>query len=277
LGGRRQGGISPSREAPVVMFFTDPVRGHRHGYYDGLDGSGNYHYVGEGQIGDQVLAQGNKAIQRHVEEGRKLEGFLSEGVNVTYLGEFECIDMYWRDAHESGNSDVIRQVIVHVLRPLQDIPVELPELPVVPPQIPQVDFVSVEEQNTERAFVVPDREPYEMERAEAGLVHRYRRFLLSRGHNVSRAKIIPPGEGAPLYSDLWDETTGELVEAKASVARDHIRMAVGQMLDYRRFVSGAKTFTILVPQRPRDDLVAFIHSVGLGVLYPDGEDDWKWE
>jgi hypothetical protein len=54
-------------------------------------------------------------------------------------------------------------------------------------------------------------------------------------------------------------------------------MAVGQMLDYRRFVSGAKIFTILVPQRPRDDPVEFVHSVGLGVVYPLGEDDWNRE
>lgn len=32
FGGRRQGGISPSSSTPVVMFFTDPATGHRHGY-----------------------------------------------------------------------------------------------------------------------------------------------------------------------------------------------------------------------------------------------------
>lgn len=31
FGGRRQGGIGPSREAPVVLFFTSPNTGHQHG------------------------------------------------------------------------------------------------------------------------------------------------------------------------------------------------------------------------------------------------------
>ena len=34
FGGRRQGGISPSRESPVVMLFTDPRTGYQQGYYD---------------------------------------------------------------------------------------------------------------------------------------------------------------------------------------------------------------------------------------------------
>jgi hypothetical protein len=64
FGGRQQGGIGPSRIAPVVLFFTDPVTGQRHGYYDGFDDEGLYNFVGEGQFGDQRLVQGNRAILR---------------------------------------------------------------------------------------------------------------------------------------------------------------------------------------------------------------------
>ena len=48
--------------------------------------------------------------------------------------------------------------------------------------------------------------------------------LLSQGHTVVRLRIIPPGEGSPLYSDLWDETTHELIEAEGSVTRDQLRL-----------------------------------------------------
>ena len=68
-GGRRQGGIGPSREAPVVLFFTDPATGHQHGYYDGWDDDKLFNYVGEGQTGDQRMVQGNKAILNHVRKG----------------------------------------------------------------------------------------------------------------------------------------------------------------------------------------------------------------
>jgi hypothetical protein len=208
----------------------------------------------------------------HTEEGRTLEGFLAQGTEVTYLGEFELGDTYMRDAHETDNEEVIRQVIVFRLRPLGELPVPLPPAPVTPPKKPAVDFVAVEEQHTERAFVAPDREPYELERCEATLVHKYRQHLLRRGHEVSRLRVVPAGEGAPLYSDLWDETTLELVEAKGNVTRDQIRLAVGQLLDYGRFVE-AKTRAVLVPSRPRDDLLAYLKSVDVNAIYPEG-DEW---
>jgi hypothetical protein len=136
----------------------------------------------------------------------------------------------------------------------------------------RTEVVPVEERHTERAFVAPDREPYELERREADLVHRYRNHLLRRGHNVSRLRVVPAGESAPLYSDLWDETAHELVEAKGGVTREQIRTGVGQLLDYGRFID-AKTRTLLVPARPRQDLLDLLKTVGIGLVYPDG-DQW---
>jgi hypothetical protein len=132
--------------------------------------------------------------------------------------------------------------------------------------------VPVEEQHTERSFVSPDREPYELERKEASLVHRYRQYLQQQGHEVDRLRLVPPGESRPLYSDLWDETSRELVEAKATVTRDSLRMAVGQLLDYGRFAQ-ASSLAVLLPSRPRDDLLAYLHNVGITVIYPD-RDTW---
>ncbi|MEJ3750040.1 restriction endonuclease [Actinomycetes bacterium KLBMP 9797] len=274
-GGRQQGGIAPSRETPVVMFFTDPSTGHQHGYYDGWDEAGLFNYVGEGQKGDQRFVQGNKSIQRHHEEGRSLEGFLARGTEVTYLGEFKLVDTYFRDAHETGDESTLRQVIVFRLQPLGPVPVELPSAPITPTDKATVDQVPVEEQHTERSFVTPSREPYEMERTEAALVQRYHTYLLSIGHTVSRLRVVPPGEGAPLYSDLWDQTSRELIEAKASVTRDQVRQAVGQLLDYGRFAKADKR-SLLVPSRPRPDLLAYLRTVGIDVIYPDS-DGWARE
>jgi hypothetical protein len=271
-GGRQQGGISPSRTAPVVMFFTDPATGHQHGYYDGWDADGYFEYVGEGQTGDQRFVQGNKAILTHAADARSLEGFLANRSIVTYLGEFELVDTYFRDAHETGDETKIRQVIVFRLRPLSPVPVDLPTAPITPSDRPTVERVPVEELHTERSFVTPSREPYEAERVEAALVHRYRRHLQGLGHIVTRLRVVPPGEGAPLYSDLLDETTSDLVEAKSTVTRDAMRMAIGQLFDYGRFAD-AKTRTVLVPSRPRSDLLAYLSTMDVDVVYPDG-DGW---
>lgn len=84
---------------------------------------------------------------------------------------------------------------------------------------------------------------------------------------------MPPGEGAPLYTDLWDESDKELVEAKGSVTRNSIRFAVGQLLDYDRFV-GAEQLAVLVPERPRQDLVEYLASADITAVYPSG-DNWE--
>ncbi|MEV1295421.1 hypothetical protein [Pseudonocardia sp. NPDC049635] len=268
-GGRRQGGIGPSSQTPAVLFFTDPSTGRQHGYYDGWGSDGLFHYVGEGQRGDQQLTQGNKAILNHAEDGRSLEGFQAEGTSVTYLGEFFLVDYYFTDAHETGDVNVMRQVVVFRLRPNTEVPISLPSLPVPPPREHDVANVPVEERHTERAHVTPNREPYEAERKESGLVERYRRHLELDGHTVSRLRVVPAGESRPLYSDLWDETTSELVEAKGTVTRDALRQAVGQLFDYGRFVD-ATTRAVLVPSRPREDLIAYLTAAKVSVIFPEG-------
>ena len=270
-GGLQRGRAGVGGEVVLGREPTDVAAGHRHGYYDGWDDDGLFNYYGEGQIGDQRVVQGNKAILNHKTEGPTLEGFLARGTTVTYLGTFELVDHYWTEAHESG-STTVRQVVVFRLRPLNAIPVDLPHVPVSRADGPRIDTVPVEEQHTERAFVTPDREPYEIERREATLVHRYREHLRRQGHEVGRLRVVPAGESAPLHSDLWDVTGRELVEAKGLVTREQLRSAVGQLLDYGRFV-GAKTRTVLVPTRPRADLLAYLAYAGVSAVYPDG-DNW---
>jgi hypothetical protein len=272
FGGRQQGGIGPSSKTPVVLFFTDPVTGHRHGYYDGWDADGLFNYVGEGQTGDQRLVQGNKSILNHAADGRTLEGFFASGPIVTYLGEFHLVDHYFTDAHETGSTEP-RQVVVFRLHPANEVPVELPHVPFTLADKPLVDVVPVEEHNTERAFVTPDREPYELERREAALVYRYREHLQRLGHDVQRLRLLPRGETSPLYCDLWDVTARDLIEAKATVSREHLRTAVGQLLDYGRFVQTSQ-MTVLVPSRPRPDLIAYLTSAGITAVYPTG-DGWE--
>ena len=54
----------------------------------------------------------------------------------------------------------------------------------------------------------------------------------------------------------------------------HLRLqigdAVGQCLVYGRFVE-ARSRSVLVSSRPRPDLLAYLGSVGIGVIYPDGD------
>jgi hypothetical protein len=132
----------------------------------------------------------------------------------------------------------------------------------------KVKHVPVEEQYTERAFVEPGREPYEAERREGKLVQAFCEYLRSKGYAVQRLQVLPTGEVKPIFSDLYIPEIPLLVEAKGTVERGSIRMALGQLLDYRRFVEQARC-AILVPSQPRSDIAELVRSAGVELYWPE--------
>jgi hypothetical protein len=101
-------------------------------------------------------------------------------------------------------------------------------------------------------------------------VKHYESHLRQRGHDVARLKIVPPGEHRPLFCDLFDRTANTVIEAKGSVTREAIRMAIGQLRDYGRFIPGAQ-LVVLVPEQPRGDLLAFLNAVSIDAVWPESD------
>lgn len=274
-GGRTQGGIGPSKKTPNVLIFSDPVAGEPHGYYDGWQADGCFHYTGEGQRGDQQMKSGNAAILNHEAEGRALRVFEGARGTVTYVDEFELDGdepFYRTDAPETGNGP-LREVIVFRLRP-KSIASGRPSSKLAPVLAgPASEDVPIEQQQTERAFVAPSHEPYEAERREQRLVLALEAHLRRLGHEVSRQRILPAGEARPLFTDLYDATSGTLVEAKGSVERNAIRMAIGQLADYKRFIDKGKPkhLAVLLPAKPRTDLRHLLDDQGIALIHPDGD------
>ena len=62
-----------------------------------------------------------------------------------------------------------------------------------------------------------------------------------------------------------------LIEAKGTVAREALRMAIGQLMDYRRFAPDETRLAVLVPERPRPDLMALLDSAGVHSIWRDGD------
>ena len=261
----------------TVRRWSDAGRGQPHGYFDGWRADRCFHYTGEGQRGDQTMKSGNAAILNHVAKGRSLRVFMGARGIVTYEDEFELDaeqPWYTTEAPETGGGPV-RNVIVFRMRPTTIDPKPLTtDLDALLDR--QVEDVPIESQWTEKAFVEPSRAPYEAERREQKLVIALRDHLRARHHEVVRLKIVPPGEAKPLFSDLLDRTTGTLVEAKGSAERGAIRMAIGQLADYKRFATPApKTLAVLLPSPPRADLRELLASENIQVIWPtsNGFDD----
>lgn len=270
FGGGGQGGIAPSRRSPNVLIFSDPASGEQHGYFDGWHEDGLFHYSGEGQRGDQQMRVGNLAILNHRSDGRALRVFNGAGGIVTYVGEFVIADeepYYLTDAPET-NDGPVRQVIVFRLRPLDAVATSRSA---IDPLLQQtVEIVPVEQQMTEKTWVAPKSEGHEADRREQRLVLAYQAHLAARGIRADRLKIVPPGERKPLFTDLQVPAFNLLVEAKGTGERGAIRMAIGQLADYRRFVKPVPTCAVLLPQRPRPDLLALLQAEGIEVIWQDG-------
>ena len=94
--------------------------------------------------------------------------------------------------------------------------------------------------------------------------------LLAQDHEVSRLKIVPPGEAKPLFADLFDRTANTLYEAKGTVERGAIRMAIGQLLDYSRFVDPSPRLAVLLPSKPRRDLRVLLQSANVEIVWREG-------
>ena len=69
-------------------------------------------------------------------------------------------------------------------------------------------------------------------------------FLKSLGH---ASGIVEKKTTLPILSNI-------LIEAKGSVSRPDIRMALAQLLDYKRFCADGVELAVLMPELPRPDL-----------------------
>ncbi|MCQ1776940.1 hypothetical protein NOJ05_06985 [Neorhizobium galegae] len=268
FGGRTQGGIGPSKSSPNVFVFTDAVAGAKHGYIDGWGVDGCFHYTGEGQYGDQVMKSGNASILRHKKEGRALRLFDGARGTIAYMGEFETDDRrpyYLVDAPETGGGPV-RQVIVFRLRPT-NAPVGVATVGDVLPNHAVFEDVPLEAYFTERMVVEPSREVYEAERREAELVRQFADYVKTMGHQIVRRRILPKNEGKPIFTDIFLPGKNLLVEAKGSAQRGSIRMAIGQLADYRRFFDNPSC-AVLLPGEPREDLLDLCASQSISVFWP---------
>lgn len=149
-----------------------------------------------------------------------------------------------------------------------------PGTPAEPPTTPAVDsrnalvtVVAVDTVHPQQAHALESAEVLRavsepVMQNEARLTERFQEYLECHGRHVMRYRITPAGF-PPLYSDLVDTTGNTLYEAKGSADRMSVRLALGQVLDYGRYVEGSR-LAVLLPDAPAGDLVELLeqHNVG---------------
>lgn len=133
--------------------------------------------------------------------------------------------------------------------------------------------VPIEAMNVEEVVLrdPPESRSKVMRRSEQRLVRSYAEFLEAAGRKISRRKIYDSDGEGPLYCDLYDESRGNLVEAKAAATRAAVRMAIGQLKDYRRFIRSCNRLALLTEERPRRDLERLLRREQISVVWRSGD------
>lgn len=283
-GGSTMGGIQPSASTSNVLIYSDPAVGTTYGYnFDGwtVDGS-TYSYTGEGRRGPQSLSGGNGTILHHKRQGRALRLFVADGYvgksktkKRIYIGEFSLDEAHPYSIEDAVDEDgVMRTVYVFHLLPVSDALLRANDYSDAPMN-PQSDAVAEKvplEKHLVNEYASGGSAAVTAEKREQLLVESFSSVLEARGHQLSRWKITPPESTRPLYSDLFDETSGVLYEAKAQATRNHVRMGLGQILDYKRYTPDeVKEFSLLLPTAPHTDLLDLLRSQQLSAVWPAAE------
>ncbi len=277
-GDHRYRGIVPLDE-DIVIYSDHANAGDSGYYYDGWSAERSaFFYTGEGSKGDQVFKGGNSAIRDHRSQSRALRLFVAVGNESgsttrvhRYVGRFETdTDAPHLKKQAPGQDGLPRELIVFQLRPIGEVMTEVGQLSVVEGVTTTaiVDAVLVEA--VPESVITAERAEFERTTSgtavqrEALLSARFREFLAkSHGREVKRYKITTPR--GLLFTDIADITANVLYEAKGTAERMAVRLALGQVLDYGRYVEGAG-LAILLPEAPDADLVELLETHGVGCV-----------
>lgn len=108
-------------------------------------------------------------------------------------------------------------------------------------------------------------------RQEQLLVTSYVQYMSDQGDTMVRRQIEVSGAKGSIFSDIFNETREQLIEAKVHVSRNNVRMAIGQLADYGRFIELSVRRAVLLDSRPPGDLSDLLSKQGIAVIWPDGQ------
>ncbi len=309
-GGSERGGIVPARASNRVFIYSDLKAGEEHGYtFDGRAEDDEYGplylYTGAGPTGDQTLPGANQALLFHVQQRREAHLFIADGYKPQsgtalqrYIGQV-VVDQAnpYEERWNQGSDGKLRRVFVFRLRPapgkslvflpkdaiapapttsmIAVTPVPQPTPQLLAPPAPGGSLVATETHGTDTTTANIPGGPRKVERREGILTTAFEAFLAKNGHTVKRFQLVVEGERGALLTDTYDVTDNVLYEAKGKSGRNDVRMAVGQLMDYRRhaqkLAAAELRLAILLPGDPGKDLRDLIQSAGITLVYRDGD------
>lgn len=286
-GSNARGISAPGRTTGLndIMLWWRPEHGEGFGYLDGWTTDGTaFYFTGTGQRGDQRFEAPfaeNGRVRDHVANGDHVRLLRYIGKNqVRYLGELRLdASESWKWIDGPDSTLRTRRMIQFRFLPVDDIELAASErvrspvvttaeaavLPPVPPEPVATDVEALGGIQFKR--LMKAREVL-AERKESVLVHAFQSWLDTTLNLDSTGLRIPyRAEGRNLRADLFVTKPRILIEAKGTVARESIRMAIGQLLDYSRWVRPSPALMLLTPDRPPADMCDLLDSLDISYAW----------
>ncbi|MFJ1652029.1 hypothetical protein ACIOC2_11560 [Streptomyces sp. NPDC088337] len=301
------GGIVPAPNSRMVFVYSDPEAGLKHGYtFDGVaedDEFGPlYLYTGAGAVGNQQMIRGNKVLLDTLTNGYEVHLFVSNGrvkgrklVRQRYVGRVVVDPVQpYVERQAPGSDEKMRTVFVFRLRPAEGATLAVTDADAVPPatkttvvELPKkpkeptipaqtgVKDKKVEQHSTPQTVANIEGGSRTVLRREGELCTAFEAYLTAAGHVCKSFQITVAGEPGTFTPDLYDDTANVLYEAKGLATRNHVRMAIGQLLDYRRHIDvpDGLRLAVLLPEEPTADVRALLQTEGITLVTQtaDGE------
>ncbi|MER7235143.1 hypothetical protein ABT348_29870 [Streptomyces olivaceus] len=299
-------GIEPAGDAGKVFVYSDPSAGEEYGYtFDGRAEDDEYGplylYTGAGANGDQKPSGRNGSLLTAAEKNREVHLLVADGrvpgggaMQQRYIGQM-VVDLAkpYEVRRAPGKDKVMRDVLVFRFRPapgttpawteadrLPDAPktgVEITEpgqaaallTPVTLPQQNGTKAKNTEQHGTAETVADIPAGQRKVLRREGALVTAFVAHLTVAGHKTHSFQITIKGEPGALTPDLYDATDHVLYEAKGQTTRANVRMAIGQLADYRRHIPNKEGLrvAVLLPKEPTADVRDLLAEEGVSLVY----------
>jgi hypothetical protein len=132
-----------------------------------------------------------------------------------------------------------------------------------------VDFN--DEDNSEETERKIKKQTVTVKNEERKLLNEFRRFLERKGRKIQKLCYSSLGMN-PQFCDAYEPAKKHLIEAKASVDRESIRMAIGQLYDYNWLGhKGKAQLAILLPSCPEKSLEHLLKKLHIALIWKKGK------
>jgi 5-methylcytosine-specific restriction protein A len=232
-GGGIHGGMLTPAGGELMFLFSIPSRGALYGYdFDGWESAEQrvFAYTGEGTGRHQRFVRRNRILRDAAVEGREVHLFIADGrtpgsaqKRQRYAGRVEVDPV--RPYRVEVGMDGFDKIVFRLRRVDQEH---------VGGAAEQSVRATVAEDSESSIVAGEDRVVDTFQRAPSGggesrrdenkLVQAYARWA---GIEYRRLALRIEGEAGRFYTDLWDSTRAEIVEAKGSASRHAVRAAIG--------------------------------------------------